>query len=201
VQKFGIRWVFVILTVLPLVGALIGIPFLEETYAPVIKQRLSMRRKGDVELSGKAVQFDVPVKPSLAQSLRVNLSRPFMLLTHSLICFMLSLFVALYVLSFLFIPVTNTRLSFSVYGYLYLMFTTFPTLFTGIYGWGPAISGLAYLGPGIGLFGATSFGAPLLTDIYVTVRSMFFWCVDVSLVPSSCLQETEARGSPSSASL
>ncbi|KAF8531224.1 major facilitator superfamily domain-containing protein [Gautieria morchelliformis] len=151
VQTIGIRWVFVILASLPLVAALIGIPFLEETYAPVIKQRLSIRRKADVELGEKAVQFQVPIKPAFGRSLRDNLSRPLMLLTRSLICFMLSLFVAI------------------VYGYLYLMFTTFPTLFTGIYGWGPGISGLAYLGPGVGLFGATSLGAPLLTEIYVTL--------------------------------
>lgn len=76
-------------------GALVGIPFLEETYAPVVKERLSKLRRNDVEPSEKAVVFEVLVKPALTQVLKENLSRPFILLTRSLICFMLSLYMAL----------------------------------------------------------------------------------------------------------
>jgi hypothetical protein len=49
------------------------------------------------------------------------------------------------------------------------LFTTFPTLFSGIYGWGPGISGLAFIGPGIGFLGATMAGALLLSKIYLKV--------------------------------
>lgn len=58
-----------------------------------------------------------------------------------------------------------------IYGYLYLMFTTFPTLFSGIYGWGPGVSGLAYLGPGIGFLVATMVGSRLLLKTYTVVRN------------------------------
>ena len=50
------------------------------------------------------------------------------------------------------------------------MFTTFPTLFNGIYGWGPGVSGLAYLGPGMGFVVATGIGTPLMNKIYLSVR-------------------------------
>jgi len=56
-----------------------------------------------------------------------------------------------------------------IYGFLYLIFTTFPTLFSDIYGWGPGVSGLAYLGPGIGFLVATALGTPLMNKIYLTV--------------------------------
>jgi hypothetical protein len=95
VQSIGFKWVFVLLTILAGVGALVGIPFLEETYAPVLKEKLARRRARDEEASGKGVSFEVPAKPSLGETLRVNLSRPFLLLTRSFICFILSLFMAL----------------------------------------------------------------------------------------------------------
>ncbi|KAF8491422.1 MFS general substrate transporter [Gautieria morchelliformis] len=151
VQTIGIKWIFIMLTILACMGALVGIPLLEETYAPVIKERLNLLRRQDMEAGEKVFLFEVPVRPSLGQSLLENLSRPFMLLTRSLICFMLSLYLAV------------------IYGYLYLMFTTFPDLFSGIYGWGPGISGLAYLGPGLGFMTATLIGIRLLSVLYVTL--------------------------------
>jgi len=150
VQSIGFKWVFILLTILAGVGAVVAIPFLEETYAPVLQERLATRRGMEDEEKG-GVKFEVPVKPALGETLRVNLSRPFLLLTRSFICFILSLFMSL------------------IYGFLYLMFTTFPTLFSEIYGWGPGISGLAYLGPGIGFFIATGLGAPLMNRIYLTL--------------------------------
>ncbi|KAF8575740.1 MFS general substrate transporter [Ramaria rubella] len=147
VQTIGIRWIFILLTLLSSAAAIVAITLLEETYAPAIKETLMKARAKDVE-AGTAVAYELPPKISLGQSLRLNLSRPFLLLTRSLICFMLSLYMAL------------------IYGYLYLMFTTFPDLFSGIYGWGPGVSGLAYLGPGIGFMIATVIGAKLLSKVY-----------------------------------
>lgn len=65
-----------------------------------------------------------------------------MLLLFSPIVLIMSLYVAL------------------VFGVLYLLFTTFTDVFEGQYGWGSNISGLAYLGLGIGeLLGLVVFGA------------------------------------------
>jgi hypothetical protein len=95
VQTIGIKWIFIIITILAGMGSIVGIPFLEETYAPIIKERLNRIRSQDMEPGEKAPLFVVPARPKLSQSLRENLARPFMLLTRSLICFMLSLYMAL----------------------------------------------------------------------------------------------------------
>ncbi|KAF8512087.1 MFS general substrate transporter [Hysterangium stoloniferum] len=152
VKTIGFKWIFIVLTIVGAVGSLIAIPLLEETYAPVIKARLANIRTADVE-TASGTDVEVPVKPSLTETLRLNMARPFMLFTHSLICFILSLYMAL------------------IYGYLYLMFTTFPMLFSEVYGWGPGVSGLAYLGPGIGFFTATAVGSSLLSKIYVKLSA------------------------------
>ncbi|KAF8577723.1 multidrug resistance protein 4 [Ramaria rubella] len=159
-ETIGFRYIFVLLAALAGFCALVGIPFLRETYAPVIRARKAKRLAFDVEatvleqpgkeLFGGAAQ---PAKPSTKEVLRTNLTRPVVLLTTSFICFILSLYMAL------------------VYGFLYLLFTTFPELFAETYGWGPGISGLAYLGPGVGFITSTSLGAPLMTKIYVTLTA------------------------------
>ena len=93
VQTIGFKWIFILLTILSGVGSLVGIPFLEETYAPVLKEKLARRRANGEE--AKALSFVVPPRLSVKESLRMNLSRPFLLLTRSFICFILSLFMSL----------------------------------------------------------------------------------------------------------
>jgi hypothetical protein len=59
----------------------------------------------------------------------------------------------------------------SMYGIYYLMFTTFAGFFTQTYGFSTGISGLTYLGLGVGLFGATVFGAKFADQVYHHVRT------------------------------
>jgi MFS family permease len=54
------------------------------------------------------------------------------MLTQSVICFSISLYTAI------------------TYAYLYILFTTFTTVFTGQYGWGRGAAGLSFLGLGVG---------------------------------------------------
>lgn len=77
------------------VASIVGIPLLRETYAPVIRQRLAAK-SGDPE---KATSTSI--HPAILQEhgrlyyLWINLSRPVVLLFRSLICFLLSLYLAL----------------------------------------------------------------------------------------------------------
>lgn len=80
-------------------AAVVGIPLLEETYHPIIRNQylaskgievIKNEEKGQIALHTRPQQ-----QPSALYILRANLSRPFILLTRSLICFMLSLFMAL----------------------------------------------------------------------------------------------------------
>lgn len=57
-----------------------------------------------------------------------------------------------------------------MYGIYYLMFATFPDLFSNIYHFGTGVGGLAYIGLGVGFFGASLFGAKISDKIYSTVR-------------------------------
>ena len=73
------------------VASLVGIPFLKETYAPIIQLRRAAR-SGDPE----AISLDViRSHENKYHMLWINLTRPLVLLTRSLVCFMLSLYMAL----------------------------------------------------------------------------------------------------------
>lgn len=80
-------------TVTSSVASFIGIPFLRETYAPIIQAKIAKKR-GDVEAVSETC--NQPRKDtSNWRYLWINLTRPIILLTTSLICFMLSLYMAL----------------------------------------------------------------------------------------------------------
>lgn len=62
-----------------------------------------------------------------------SLIRPLKLLTRSPIVFLFSLYVA------------------TVYGMLYLCFTTIPTIYSGVYGWQIEVTGLVYISFALGM--------------------------------------------------
>ncbi|KAK0482188.1 multidrug resistance protein 4 [Armillaria novae-zelandiae] len=128
-----------------LLSGIFAVPLLEETYAPVIRERIA-KRSGDLE---KAAHFHNPIgEMGKLEYLWINISRPVILLFRSFICFILSLYMAF------------------MYGIYYLMFTTFPTVFNEIYGFNIGVGGLVYLGIGIGFLTASAFGAKTADQIY-----------------------------------
>lgn len=149
-QSIGIKYVFIVISASCGVAALIGIPLLRETYAPVIRLRLA-QKSADPEKAARQHPTLVAARRSKGHILWVNLSRPAIMLTHSFICFILSLYMAL------------------MYGIYYLMFTTFPNLFSNIYHFSTGVGGLAYIGLGIGFISATIFGAKIADKIYTTL--------------------------------
>jgi len=141
-EGLSYHWVFWIIAILGGVASGIGIPLLKETYAPVIIARRAKKR-GDVPKGG-------PLGPqkTLTELLWENMTRPVILLARSFICFILSLYMAI------------------IYGIMYLMFVTFPTVYGETYGWSTGIAGLAYLGPGIGFITSTVICARSIDKIY-----------------------------------
>jgi len=101
--------------------------FLAESHGPTLLRRTARRlhkeRPGTYS-SPKADTRDVLLR---------SLSRPMRMLVQSPIVTGLSVYLAL------------------IYGYLYLLFTTFSTVFPGQYGFSTGISGLAFLGLGVGI--------------------------------------------------
>jgi predicted MFS family arabinose efflux permease len=145
-QSIGVKYVFIVISALCGIAALVGIPLLRETYAPVIRLRLA--RQSDPEKAAKLQSMLGDGQGNKWQYLWLNLKRPAMMLTCSFICFILSLYMAL------------------MYGIYYLMFATFPELFSSIYHFSIGAGGLAYIPLGTGFLTATLFGAKISDKIY-----------------------------------
>lgn len=93
-QTVGYKYIFVVIGGLSAISGAVGIPLLRETYAPVIRLRIA-KKSGDPEKAAEAHPHLVASHGSGFQLIWVNLSRPFILLTRSLVCFVLSLYMAL----------------------------------------------------------------------------------------------------------
>ncbi|KAL1944281.1 hypothetical protein VTO73DRAFT_3466 [Trametes versicolor] len=146
-ETIGFRYIFVVVAGLSAIAAVLGIPFLRETYHPVIRLRRA-KKSGDPEKAAKAHPHLIAEHGGKLHRLYVDMTRPFILLTQSIICFLLSAYMAL------------------MYGIYYLMFAIFPEVFTGIYGFSIGTGGLAYIGLGVGFFLATLFGAYFADQVY-----------------------------------
>ncbi|GJE84455.1 MFS general substrate transporter [Phanerochaete sordida] len=147
-ETIGFKYVFVVISALCGVAAALGIPFLRETYSPVIRLRLA-QKLGDPEKAAAQHPHLVQNHGSMWHLIWVNLHRPFILLTRSFVCFVLSLYMAF------------------MYGIYYLMFATFPDLFTDVYHFSEGITGVCYLGLGLGFMSATIFGASFADKVYL----------------------------------
>jgi len=93
-QRIGVKYVFIVISALCGAAALIGIPFLRETYAPVIRLRLA-QKSADPEQAALQHPAFVAAHGSKWRILWIHLSRPAIMLTRSFICFILSLYMAL----------------------------------------------------------------------------------------------------------
>lgn len=128
----GWRWTFWLLGIFGGVVGVTALAIMRETHPKVILERKAAHLRATTghphlqsKLAGK------PLAPG--QVILQILIRPTMLLFQSPILFVISLYVAL------------------VFGVMYLLFTTFPSVFEGQYGFNTSISGLVYLGLGVAL--------------------------------------------------
>ncbi|KAF4121388.1 putative arabinose efflux permease, MFS family [Geosmithia morbida] len=141
-ETIGWRWIFwTLLIVGTSMSALIDL-LNEETYAIVIIQRKKKRLAAELGRTDlrNAYKHDGKEESVLA-TLKIDSVRPVMLFCTSPIVFLLSMYLAV------------------EYGLLYLFFTTIPIVFPGKYGFSPGISGLTYLGIGLGFLLGLSLNA------------------------------------------
>ncbi|RMZ78217.1 hypothetical protein DV738_g4024, partial [Chaetothyriales sp. CBS 135597] len=141
-EAAGWRWIFWVLLIACGVLTVVSFFVLRETYEPVLLNDLTKKLRketGNQELRSK-LDSGLPPKQYFLRSI----IRPTKMLLLSPIVLIFSTYMAI------------------VYGYLYLLFTTLPTLFESKYGFSQGAVGLTYLGIGIGciiallLFGGTS---------------------------------------------
>jgi len=129
-MTIGWRWCFWILSAFQAVVAVICAFVMRESYAvAILNRRVKQLRKttGNPNLRSK-LDKGLTAK----QLLKLSIVRPAKMLVFSPIVFLLSAYVAI------------------VYTYLYLLFTTFTTVFKETYGFTTGTAGLAFLGIGVG---------------------------------------------------
>lgn len=130
----GWRWVMGFLAAFAGFVWIAGSVLIPETYAPVI---LRARARKLCRMTGKhyVSQADVMAggKPSLGQSFKIALLRPWILLFKEPIVLILSIYMSV------------------IYGTLYMMFAAFPIVFQRGRGWNQGIGGLAFIGIVIGM--------------------------------------------------
>lgn len=126
------RWIFWVIAMALGVTSISAVIFLRETYAPVLLQWKTKRLQKETGNMSLRSKLDTGLSPR--QLFTRAIVRPAKLMFLSPICAAMSLYMAV------------------VYGFLYLLFTTFAFVFEDQYGFSNSIVGLVYLGLGLGNF-------------------------------------------------
>lgn len=105
--------------------------FARETYAPILLERKAAKLRKETGNTALRSKLDLGITTS--EMWKRSLMRPTKLMFLSLICALMSLYLAI------------------VYGIMYLLFTTFTFVFEENYGFSQSIVGLVYIGLGIGM--------------------------------------------------
>lgn len=149
-QRASWRWVFWILLITAATAA-IGIEVLnKETNHRVLIKRKVIRLQKELDRPDLRSCYDIPgaAPESATMTLFYGILRPLKMLFRSPIIILLSLYMAF------------------TYGLLYLLFTTIPMVFVGTYHWDPELTGLAYIGLGIGFMASLAVVAKI-SDVTV----------------------------------
>ncbi|KAJ9237524.1 major facilitator superfamily domain-containing protein [Paecilomyces variotii] len=148
------RWVFYATSIADAVIQVVGYFLLQETYAPQILKMKANKIRKDTGDPTWHTEFETPDK-TVFNVLRVSMVRPFRLLGTQPIVQALAVYMAY------------------MYGLMYLMLSTFPTLWTSpeYYNESIGIGGLNYISLGVGFFLASQICAPLNDRIYRLLKA------------------------------
>jgi len=145
------RWAFYATSIADAIIQISGLFFLRETYAPKLLHQKAERLRNETGNPNLKTEFEHPER-SLANILRRSLVRPFRLLATQPIVQVLAIYMAY------------------LYGILYLVLSTFPRLWEGVYHESVGVGGLNYISLGLGFFLATQICAPINDHIYKTLK-------------------------------
>ncbi|KAL4805903.1 major facilitator superfamily domain-containing protein [Aspergillus unguis] len=148
------RWVFYATTIADGVIQIAGLFLLKETYAPKILQRRAKKLRKETGDASYQTEIERQNK-KLSETMRVALIRPFRLLTTQPIVQAIAVYLAY------------------TYGIMYLVLSTFPTLWTGeqYYNESIGIGGLNYISLGVGFWLGSQICAPLNDRIYRRLKA------------------------------
>lgn len=138
----GWRWLEGLMAIFTGALWIVGTLTIPETYAPVLLRKRAQalcNKTGNVYVSTLDVSRD---RPTLGQSIKIALSRPWILLIWEPIVLTLSIYMAI------------------VYGILYLMFAAFPIVFQETRGWSQGVGALPFLAVAVGMMAAVAYTIP-----------------------------------------
>ncbi|KAJ2916653.1 hypothetical protein MD484_g3756, partial [Candolleomyces efflorescens] len=151
-EKSTWRWVFWSTSIIDVAVQVLGVVFLQETYAPLLLERKARNlRKQDPEKASNTTFktiYDKGDERTWKAIFSKALTRPFKLFALESIVQLLGVYMAF------------------IYGVFYLFLTTMPMIFGEVYEEGPGIAGLHYIALGIGLTLASQINARLLDRSY-----------------------------------
>lgn len=124
-QREGWRWAFWTIAIIAGIASIVAFFLTNETYAPVLLERKVNRLRKATGINSFHSTLQLDITP--AERWRRSLLRPMKLMFFSIICALMSLYMAI------------------VYGILYLLFTTFTFVFEERYGFSQSIVGLVYV--------------------------------------------------------
>ncbi|KAF1946663.1 MFS general substrate transporter [Clathrospora elynae] len=127
----GWRWTFHILLILAGVIGGLTFAFIRETNAAVLLRWKAERLRKETGNQHLVLRSGITSTPR--QMLAGAITRPLKMLIFSPIVLLISLYTGI------------------LFGLIFLLFTTFPSVFSGTYGFDAGMSGLVYLGLGIGM--------------------------------------------------
>lgn len=130
----------------------VGLFYLQETYAPVLLHRKAKALIKETGNSALHTEYDHPER-TVSKTLRISLIRPFKLLGTQVIIQVLALYMAY------------------LYGLMYLVLSTFPGLWENEYHESVGIGGLNYIALGVGFFLGTQICAPCQDRIYRALKA------------------------------
>ena len=142
-ENIGWRWNEGVMAIFTGVLWIVGAITIPETYAPLLLRKRAAKlskKTGKVYRSSAEVARGPP--PTLGQSLKTALSRPWILLFREPIVLLLSIYMAI------------------IYGTLYMMFAAFPIVFQQERGWSEGVGGLAFIGVAAGMLVAVGYTIP-----------------------------------------
>ena len=142
-ESVGWRWIQGVIAIFTGSLWILGTFTIPETYAPVLLRKRAAalsEQTGQVYRSGLEIARGPP--PTIAESFKVALSRPWILLFSEPIVLLLSIYMAI------------------IYGTLYMCFGAFPIVYGETRHWSQGISGLAFLGVAVGMISAVIYTIP-----------------------------------------
>ncbi|KAI1110340.1 major facilitator superfamily transporter [Nemania sp. NC0429] len=128
-QYLGWRWDNWLILILA-GAATVCMIFTKETYAPVLLKTKAARLRKETGDDRWWTRYDLSISPMAV--IKLNLTRPFVLFFTEPILWFFNLWISI------------------IYGILYLCFVAYPIVFTQHRGWGPGLTGLSFVGIGIG---------------------------------------------------